>query len=212
MIWVIGDSHVNLFSGNVHINGLLYGDSADGLGQFKDSFKTIHMNPYTAYNAFSKISEIDNHLTLFNKDTDYLFFCFGEIDCRCHLGFQADIRNIEYNEVVSECISRYSQLLKHYKQQGYDVGVWGVVASGLDNGVQGNGALSYKTATERNIITYYFNQHLETHCEQLNVRYKSIFEHLQYNFETIPTYHYDNIHIMCNKTAQLIIAAFSDIL
>ncbi len=212
MIWVVGDSHVNLFSGNVHINGLLYGDSANGLGEFKDQFKTVHLNPYTAYNAFTKVNEIDSHLTSFNKERDYLFFVFGEIDCRCHLGFQADSRNIGYNQITYECINRYSQLLEHYKQQGYDVGVWGVVASGLDNGMQGNGAMSYKTATERNIITYYFNQHLETRCQELGVRYKSIFEHLHDNLNTIPTYHYDNIHIMCNKTAQLILTAFRDIL
>lgn len=212
MIWIIGDSHANLFSGNVHINGLLYGDSADALGEFKDSFKTIHLNPYTAFNAFNKISEIDTHLTDFDQTNDYLFFCFGEIDCRCHLGFQADNRNVSYDIITSECVERYSKLLNHYKQLGYDVGVWGVVASGQDDGIQGNGALSYKTSYERNIITSYFNQHLQNQCEQLNIRFKSIFDKLHDNLNTIPNYHYDNIHVMCKETAPFILTVFSDIL
>ena len=96
MIYVAGDSHTQIFQGNSGINGPLYNDHAEGFGEHKNKFKVIHLDSPTAYNAYKRIDEINTKLTDFNKETDYLFFSFGEIDVRCHLGFQSEKQNKNY--------------------------------------------------------------------------------------------------------------------
>lgn len=213
MIWVIGDSHADVFNGNVNINGPKYGDSLDCLLRYKEKFVGMNLGAFTAYNAFSKKQFIQSHLDSFNKNIDYLFLSFGEIDCRCHLGFHSDNKKISYDSVVADCVRRYFSLLTFFQSEGFNVGAWGVIASGLYDGIQGNGALSYKTSLDRNNITRLFNAQLEYLCKHSNMKFKSIFNKIcDSNLNTKPDCHFDNIHIACNKTSQFIIEEFQDLL
>ena len=156
MIYVIGDSHTQAFGGN---------------------FETIWLAAPTAYQNIKKINEIDNKLNLLNvnKDVDYLFFSFGEIDVRCHLGFISENDNRSNDDVISECLNRYSTFLDYYINNGYKVGVYGAVPSGTYNGLNGNRRPSYKTHIERNKLIEIFNQQLKNICENKNILFKSIF-------------------------------------
>lgn len=180
MIYVIGDSHTQAFD---------------------DSFKKIWLSAPTAYQNIKKINEIDNHLNKLpiDKNIDYLFFSFGEIDIRCHLGFIADKNNRTYDDVVGECVDRYGVFLDYYINNGYNVGVWGPIPSGPNNGIQGNGLPSYKTKESRNIITKIFNEKLEILCNQKNIKFKTIFDLIMSDYDNYEAYHAnsdnDRIHL-----------------
>jgi|APCry1669192269_1035402.scaffolds.fasta_scaffold10503_3 hypothetical protein len=177
MIYVIGDSHTQAFD---------------------DNFTKIWLTAPTAYQNIKKIPEIDGKLSTYkiDKNNDYLFFVFGEIDVRCHLGFIADNNGRTYEDVINECVNRYIVFLEHYINNGYKVGVWGAIPSGPDNGVQGNGSPSYKTKDERNILTKMFNDKLKKMCEEKNILFKSIFDLIMSDYENYNSYHAnDKIHL-----------------
>lgn len=178
MVYLIGDSHVQ---------------SATG-----DDFIKIHLVAPTAYQNYKRITEIDKNLSNFkiNKNGDYLFFSFGEIDIRCHLGFIADKTNRTYNDVVKECVNRYLSFLIYFIDKGYKIGVWGVIPSGPNNGIQGNGAASYKTKEERNELTRLFNLELKNVCEEKNIIFKSLFDNIITDMSNYDNYFSkDNIHL-----------------
>tara|TARA_B110000261_G_scaffold112378_1_gene125553 strand:+ start:408 stop:755 length:348 start_codon:yes stop_codon:yes gene_type:complete len=94
------------------------------------------------------------------KDDDYLFFCYGEVDIRCHIGFNVtNTKNLEM--LIKETIERYIKFLLYYKSKYKNVGVYAPIASGSNNCIQGNGRPSYKTELERNKITKIFNNILK---------------------------------------------------
>jgi len=178
MIFLIGDSHVQSLTG--------------------PDFKLIHLPSPTAYQNYKRIPSIEEELKKLtvNKENDILFFSFGEIDIRCHLGFISDKTSRTYEDVVIECIKRYESFLDHFINDGFKVGVWGVIPSGPNNGVQGNGAISYKTRIERNIITNIFNNQLIDLCNKKNIHFKSVYDIIikdELNYDKY--YSKDNIHL-----------------
>ena len=176
MVYLIGDSHTQSFGSN---------------------FKTIWIEAPTAYQNIKKLNQIDNKLNTLNinKTIDYLFFSFGEIDVRYHLGFISDNDNKSNEDVVSECINKYLSFLNYYINCGYKVGVYGVVPSGTYNGLQGNNRPSYKTHVERNKITEIFNQQLKIMCENKNILFKSIFYEIVDKDNYFDYFSVDGIHL-----------------
>lgn len=177
MIYIVGDSH---------------GQS------FDDSYIKLWLDAPTAYQNIKKIPEIENFLSSNNidKDKDFIFFSFGEIDVRCHLGFVAEKHNRTYDDVVSECVERYGLFLDHFINTGYKVGVWGPIPSGSNNGIQGNGAMSYKTKKERNLITQLFNIKLEEMSKIKNIQFKTLFYDIVNDINNYDEYFStDNIHL-----------------
>jgi hypothetical protein len=176
MVYLIGDSHTQSFGSN---------------------FKTIWLEAPTAYQNIKKINQIDNKLNSLNinKDVDYLFFSFGEIDVRCHLGFISENNNRSNEDVISECLNRYLTFLDYYINQDYKIGVYGVVPSGPYNGLQGNGRHSYKTHIERNKLTEMFNQQLKNICENKNILFKSIFYEIVDKDNYFDYFSVDGIHL-----------------
>lgn len=156
MFYIIGDSHTQ---------------------SFDNSIKKIWLGPKIAYQCGRRIQEIENELTKtnINKKEDILFFSFGEIDVRCHLGFIADKNQRSYKSVVEECVEKYKDFLDWFVERQYRVGVWGIIPSGKDNKKQGNGMSSYKTYKERNELTKLFNEGLEKVCLLRKIPFRCIF-------------------------------------
>lgn len=105
---------------------------------------------------------------------------FGEIDCRAHLGKQADLQKRNVEDIVKECVERYFKVILEIKNMDFNVGVWAVVPStnvpcnyGPDHPFP-----SYGTCQQRNTITRLFNNYLKKLCLQKNVMFISIFEEL----------------------------------
>ena len=105
MIHVIGDSHVMVFSGKEHIP-----DAVDYHG-FLPFFRTYRLGPYTAYHATKLRTLIESIIAQKVGPDDSVMLCFGEIDCRAHLVKQSEMQGRSIEDIVSECVDRYSGLL-----------------------------------------------------------------------------------------------------
>lgn len=202
MINIIGDSHVCAF---------VYKDSPIfeyNIVKQNENFSAIRTPPYVAYNLYDKIQIINNDINMFGeiKENDYLFFCYGEVDIRCHIGFVADKNNQSYKEACKDVVDRYFIFIRQMKNLYKNVGIYGPIPSGSSNVIQGNGQPSYKTQKERQIITNIFNELLKQKCKEENVLFK--------NLESIPTdsndYYFDDIHLT-NKIQPALVKLFADL-
>lgn len=209
MIFVIGDSHSCLFSGTSIIDG----------NNVDPNFTSKRIGPYTAYNIHGKKYDVLKTIELLNvnKLSDYIFFSFGEIDVRCHIGFITDQQSVSYKKIVNECVDRYVDFLQFFQTQNYKIGVWGVIPSGSNNSIQGNGRESYKTAQERNVITSHFNHILKQKCEVLGIKFKCIFNHIVNDASNYDSYYTNDntdnkMHLNYDACKKLIYQEFSDII
>jgi len=183
-IHIIGDSHAECFD---HID-------------FGNTFKVKHLGGVLAYNLTKQVPEIINYLdnNNINKKNDYIFFTPGEIDIRSHIGFQSEKNNITYKEAVEICVNRYLQTIIKIKKLGYNVGVWGPIASGPDEGRQGVQLReSFKTVDERNKITCFFNDYLKQMCSQTDIIFKTLYYDIPkvYGPSNWDWYSLDGVHL-----------------
>ena len=171
MIILIGDSHTEAFYDK----------------EMEPYFRKIHISLATAYNSFKHISYIEEHLRLFDikkptqginydvdKEKDYMFFCFGEIDIRCHLGFKSEENNTSPKKEILKCFSRYSETLEYFANKGYNIGIYGPIASGKSQRTA-DGYKSYKDYKARNFITNIFNRELINYCDKKGFKFKTLF-------------------------------------
>lgn len=203
MIYIIGDSHSESF--NIPII-------------------SFNLMAPTAYQNIKRIHQVNDILKVVgvDKTNDYLFFSFGEIDIRCHLGFISEKFNRTYEDVINECVERYRVFLNYYKTEGYKVGVWAPIPSGKYDGVQGNGVKSWRSYKERNELTSIFNTYLQNVCRYENFIYKSVFEIITNDVENYDDYYsIDGIHLNSSRfktkenhinCSQFMLSQFNDIL
>jgi hypothetical protein len=176
-----------------------------------NSFRTF---PYTCYNIHNKKDVIFNFLHNLNlsKD-DIVFFSYGETDIRCHIGFNSN-NPTEETQLIDCIVSNYIELLLEARDKfGFKIGCWGVIASGVHNGPNGNDQIpSYSNCIERNKITIQFNNALQLSCNKHDIAYKDIFNHLvNSNMVTKHELYCDIIHlgVQCKP---LLLSAFSDVI
>jgi len=84
-----GDSHASRHGGwdNINIKDL--------------SIRKNHLGPKLMFTFSNKDININNVV----KNTDYLIFCFGEIDCRCHIGKYKPNTTSNINNLVTSYIN-----------------------------------------------------------------------------------------------------------
>lgn len=177
-------------------------------------FKSYRIGPATAYQLETKIPIIDDiiryNVTL---KTDYVLFCFGEVDIRAHLIKQMELQNKSCAEIVKECVDRYFSVLLRYKQIGVNVIAWGPIASWHES-KQYTGGPSFGTCLERNTVTEEFNRYLEELCDKHNIGFVTIFyKMIDKNKITIPEYldNWEGSHMHLSQTAMpIILEAFND--
>lgn len=190
MIYVIGDSHSQIF--NTNATEIYY-------DVFNKTFKTKWLTGATAYNISKHIPELISWLTenLFNKENDSLLFILGEIDIRVHLGPQSHKQGITYDESCKLCTNKYHDFLNYFKSEGYKIIVMGATPSGPHNDTNGDGSLSYKTPKERNEITKIFNGQVKDICYNEGFIYREINDKVINGRFQYPTY-FDSISIHLN--------------
>ena len=187
MIYVIGDSHVSVFSGTD--NGL------DGKRHIQPEFGTCYTlrkgslrvhNPFeqripyfcpikigsnTAYNSYDKLPIIEMALNEYEvSDTDYVFTCFGEIDIRNHIATNAVKTNITIFTSIKLCVDKYMKTILHLKNKGYNIGVYSPPASSINAGYK----TEYGDVIIRNNMTIIFNNYLAERCLYNEVPVKDI--------------------------------------
>ncbi|MCR5119049.1 MAG: SGNH/GDSL hydrolase family protein [Lachnospiraceae bacterium] len=182
---VIGDSHVNFFSGNELIT---YEPIGNGVNICPDRgmlpFTALHLGPCTAYNCLKADSK-----TLFLKKLEWLKQSFlkpgakillslGEIDIRVHVKKQAERGGRDMSAVMDDILANYRELIEQLENDGYRVYCWGPVASQRDDARLAPDYPRYGSETERNRATEYFNLKLAEICAGCGAGFASIFDEM----------------------------------
>lgn len=203
MIHCIGDSHVSVFSGQDEMPPIWNTNFRSR--DITPYFKTYRIGPATAYQSYSKIPIIENIIiqSPINKETDSILFCFGEVDIRAHLILQSYTQDKTIETLVKECVDRYIQTILYFKNNGFNVLVWGPIASCSDIKPYTTGPC-YGTELERNDTTRLFNNYLEELCNKNEITFLSIFKKMLFeDGKTNPLYldNWDGCHIHLIMTA-----------
>ena len=204
-IIVIGDSHVNFFSGNEYINWrpFAYHHGVINISVDKNkNFDAIHLGPALAYNvngygATTKAREkIDYLCEHFFQENDTVICVFGEIDLRVHVVKQINGVKKDSKEQVDKILGNYIKFLTFLVAKGYNVWCWGAIASQKDDWHMNESYPRAGTEQERNKATEYFNNQLEKLCIKNNIGFVSIFPHLiNSDYETKGEYIADECHL-----------------
>lgn len=226
MIYIIGDSHVSVFSGTDktydgkrHIQPefgtcytLILGQLKEEINRFEQQipyFCPIKIGSNTAYNSFNKLERIEQVIKEYNiSETDYIFLCFGEIDIRNHIGFNAVKNNISISEGIKICIDRYMKTILYLKNKYKNIGVYASPPSSVGNGVP----IDFADVVKRNEMTIEFNEELKNECIKNNIIFKDISKKLMLSDGTTDQkYIMDDIHLS-QEAMPFIIEEFSDII
>lgn len=189
-IYVIGDSHTDIFSNNKYENKILiYGDIDNQYSQiwfnYSEKFITYHFEAVTAYNSNNPNATV-NSLKKINyllrngfipKDSTVLT-CYGEIDCRVHIKQQAEKHNISINDEVNRVVNNYLEYLLFLKNKHLNIVAYGPIPSQSDKVKIDEKYPRFGTEQERNEITKIFNEYLKEACVQKQIKFVTLFDTL----------------------------------
>lgn len=194
---VVGDSHVNFFSGNENISftPFYYRSRKDNFktkiyinncSDRLDHFSTLHLGPCLAYSVCRDQSSTlvkEKLLFLFDKEIiargAKVLFSFGEIDIRVHTIKQAIKQQKSYSEICEEIVTSYlNQLLEFRNKYDIQVYCWTPPPSQNESLCFNEEFPAYGTEIERNEVTLVFEETLKEKCEKLNFTFVSITRHL----------------------------------
>ncbi|MBR5422070.1 MAG: hypothetical protein IK115_13075 [Lachnospiraceae bacterium] len=182
---VIGDSHVNFFSGNETLNYHSIGHGISLCPCINDlNLTVLYLGPCLAYTCLKPGSKAG-----FSVKLDYLKHCFfrphariilslGEIDLRLHVLKQAEQQNCSVDEIIDGILNNYRQLILSLGSEGYEVCCWGPIASQKDSFPVDPAFPRYGSEQARNRATAVFNQKLRSVCDETGSAFLSIFEKL----------------------------------
>lgn len=226
MIYIIGDSHVSVFSGTDtthdglrHIQpefGTCYtlkqGQLRPIINRFEQRiphFCPIKIGSNTAYNSFNKLPRIEQAITEYEiTSEDYIFLCFGEIDIRNHIGFQAQKNNISISQGIQICVDRYMETILYLKNKGWKIGVYASPPSSVGY----NSLIDFGDVKTRNIMTIEFNEYLRNKCLKSDVIFKDISKKLMLpDGTTDQKFIMDDIHLS-QEAMPFILQEFSDLI
>lgn len=184
-IYVIGDSHVNFFSGQESINFVPFEFDINHCRDILVYFETFHLGPVLTYNlnkensqnrGKEKIEYLLSHNII--PQGAYILCCFGEVDIRNQVFKQVERQNVGYQKVVDDILKEYASFLQKMTTRGYKMICWGPVASQKDEWHGNKDFPAVGTEIERNLATKYFNQQLEKICQDVGAYFVSIFDEL----------------------------------
>ena len=185
-IIVLGDSHVNFFSGNELLSFLPIGNDINTCKPTNLSrvFTPLHLGPCLAYHcnhydsSFHFREKAEFLCQNFIKPTATIICSLGEIDLRVHVFRQTILQNKSYAEIVNNILQQYYTFLLKMKNQGYSLYCWGPIATQADTCPIDPNFPRNGSEEDRNHATAYFNQQLSSFCKQNDIGYLSIFEQM----------------------------------
>ena len=226
MIYIIGDSHVSVFSGTDtthdglrHIQpefGTCYtlkqGQLLPTINRFEQKiphFCPIKIGSNTAYNSFNKLPRIEQAISQYEITfEDYIFLCFGEIDIRNHIGFQAKKNNISISQGIQICVDRYMETILYLKNKGWKIGVYASPPSSVGD----VSTIDFGDVKTRNIMTIEFNEYLRNKCLESDIIFKDISKKLMLpDGTTDQKFIMDDIHLS-QEAMPFILQEFSDLI
>ncbi len=184
-IIVLGDSHVNFFSGNELLTFLPIGQDINTCpGNTPYPFTTLHTGPCLAYNCLRpgtsyRFKEKSEYLCRhFIRPHATIICCLGEIDIRVHVFRQSKLQNRPYQQIIDDILTQYLQFLISLKNAGYRVCCWGPIASQPESCPLDPLFPRTGTEIERNRATAYFNRRLRALCQESGITFLSVFEQM----------------------------------
>tara|TARA_R100000544_G_scaffold37157_2_gene27475 strand:- start:136 stop:816 length:681 start_codon:yes stop_codon:yes gene_type:complete len=226
MIYIIGDSHVSIFSGtDTTHNGLRHiqpefgtcytlsqGALRSPINKFEQRipyFCPIKIGSNTAWNSYDKLPIIEQAIQEYEiTKKDYIFACFGEIDIRNHIGIQNDKNNLGLKVNIESCVNRYFKTILYLNNKYLNVGVYGSPPSS----VGWKDTFGYKDVITRNNMTLLFNNYLKEKCITHNIIFKDISNFMiKEDGSTDEAFIMDDIHLS-QKAIPLLIEEFKDLL
>ncbi len=184
-IIVLGDSHVNFFSGNEMLTFIPIGNQINVCPTITDNpFTVLHLGPCLAYTCNESETSMHFHekaeflCNNFIKPNARIICSLGEIDLRVHVFPQAKRQNRPYQEIVNDILTKYLSFLLSLKERGFQVYCWGPIASQRDNCPIDPTCPRNGSEKERNMATLYFTQQLAALCRQHDIAFMSIFDQM----------------------------------
>ena len=139
-----------------------------------DNIKTHHLGPILCYSfGKEKLNRCD--IRKFNiKDGDTVIFCFGEIDCRCHI-YKYITKDKSYKIIIDEIIHNYIDAikinLKNCKVKLKNVCIYNIPPTPKKHTIPDQNRAKFPllgTDEERKSYGVYFNNCLKNICEENN--------------------------------------------
>ena len=196
-IIVIGDSHVNFFSGSETLNYLPIGNDINLCPPISTPypFTPLHLGPCLAYNCnkynttFRFREKAEYLIQNFIKPNASIICCLGEIDIRVHVFKQSAIQQQPFSKIVDDILSEYITFLIFLKEMGYKTYCWAPIASQKETCLVDPQFPRFGTEEERNKATEYFNSQLSVLCKRHNIGFLSIFnDMITDKYQTIDSY------------------------
>lgn len=136
---VIGDSHALMFT-----------------------YHGIHCGPRTAFKLLENHSKILDHINYLRDSDEKIGVLFGEIDCRIHIWYQSQKKNIPTHTLIFNTVLSYIEYLKNLYHNGFDVHfVLELPPAAEEENIYGYEY--YPDHFNRMLITHHFNRIL-CHC------------------------------------------------
>ena len=194
LIYCLGDSHVNFFSGN----NILQPEWPKAHIDRVPIFRTYKLGAHLAYGLTRNDSHSRKKLfTVLKKipKGSNIILCYGEIDCRVHLIRQSEEQKRSLEAVVNECVDKYFLVVKKIYDMGYKVIVFHLIPSTALNIIR-EGFPTYGSPIERNKVTIIFNRRLAYWAKKYNFSQVSLFDQLLLpSGSTNMKYYADPIHL-----------------
>ncbi len=184
-VLVIGDSHVNFFSGNEELSFIPIGNDVNTCEQVNGLPLTVlHLGPCLAYNSNRYGSstrfreKLDWLLENFVQKGDRIICSLGEVDMRAHVLKQAQNQNKSYQQIVDKIVENYSAFLLWLKDLGYEVYCYGPIASQKDSAPNTPEHPRVGSEQDRNHATEYFTNQMVQFCQQNGIDFMSLFDEM----------------------------------
>ena len=184
-VLVIGDSHVNFFSGNEELSFIPIGNDVNTCEQVNGlPITVLHLGPALAYNSSrygtsTRFREkLDWLMEDFIQQGDRIICVLGEIDMRAHVFKQTEIQNKPYQEIVEKIVDNYSHFLLWLKNLGYEVYCYGPIASQKDGAPNTTENPRVGSERDRNRATEYFTNRMVVFCQDNGIDFLSLFDEM----------------------------------
>lgn len=155
------------------MDGILFGNEPN------NHIQIHYIGPTLCYTfGIQGLSRVN--ITEFNiENGDIVIFCFGEIDCRCHVNKHITINNTYQNIIDNIVDDNYFKAIEENVKQFKNlyVCVYNVVPPVRQNDTNGNDAFPFRgTDEERKQYILYFNSKLKEYCSKYKYTFFDVYE------------------------------------
>ena len=182
---VLGDSHVNFFSGNELLNFHSIGNSINICPQINSlNLSVLYVGSCLAFTCMRPDSSVRFYSKfLYLKDTFIkpganIVLSLGEIDLRCHVFKQADLQHRDYRQIIDDILIEYQRFIISMLNNGYKVFCWGPIGTQKDIVQSDTAYPRYGSEEERNTASFYFTDKLSNICKKEGAHCLSILDKL----------------------------------